>query len=97
MKATQLASQVTKRNLKLVHSGLKGGDKLVASEIILKDGRTIPVHWRVRDKKGHLIVDVLVEGISMAITQRDEFSSIISQNGGRVDGLLIALRNRTQR
>ena len=76
---------------------LKGGDKLVASEIILKDGRTVPVHWRVRDKKGHLIVDVLVEGISMAITQRDEFSSIISQNGGRVDGLLIALRNRTQK
>ena len=27
----------------------------------------------------------------MAITQRDEFSSIISQNGGEVDGLLIAL------
>jgi len=75
---------------------LKGGDKLVASEIILRDGRTVPVHWRVRDRKGHLIVDVLVEGISMAITQRDEFSSIISQNGGRVDGLLIALRNRTQ-
>lgn len=76
---------------------LKGGDKLVASEIILIDGRTVPVHWRVRDKKKNLIVDVLVEGISMAITQRDEFTSIISQNGGRIDGLLIALRNRTQR
>jgi len=31
----------------------------------------------------------------MAITQRDEFASIINQNGGKVDGLLIALRKRT--
>jgi len=41
------------------------------------------------------IVDVLVEGVSMAITQRDEFSAIISQNGGKVDGLLAALRKKT--
>jgi len=74
---------------------IKGGDKLVASEIVMGDGRTIPVHWRVREKDGHQIVDVLLEGVSMAITQRDEFASIINQNGGKVDGLLIALRKRT--
>ena len=31
----------------------------------------------------------------MAITQRDEFSAIINQNGGKIDGLLAALRKKT--
>lgn len=74
---------------------VKGGDALVASEIVLNDGRKIPVHWRVRSNGGYKIVDVLVEGVSMAITQRDEFSAIINQNGGKIDGLLAALRKRT--
>ncbi len=70
-------------------------DNLVQSEVILTDGRKIPVHWRVRNGKQLKIVDVLVEGVSMAITQRDEFSAIISQNGGKIDGLLAALRKKT--
>ena len=71
-------------------------DQLVQSDIVLQDGRKIPVHWRVRgEKQMYRIVDVVVEGVSMAITQRDEFSSIINQHGGKVDGLLVALRKKT--
>ena len=73
---------------------IRGGDKLVASEIELPDGRIVPVHWRIRLKNTKKIVDVLVEGVSMAITQRDEFASIINQSGGSLDGLIIALRER---
>jgi len=72
-------------------------EQLVQSEIILSDGRKIPVHWRVRGNGEYRIVDVLVEGVSMAITQRDEFSAIINQNGGKIDGLLVALRKKTGR
>jgi len=43
----------------------------------------------------YMIVDVLVEGVSMAITQRDEFAAIINQSGGKVEGLLTALRQKT--
>ncbi|MGB0575544.1 MAG: MlaC/ttg2D family ABC transporter substrate-binding protein [Alphaproteobacteria bacterium] len=70
-------------------------DNLVQSEVVLTDGRKIPVNWRVRNGKELKIVDVSVEGVSMAITQRDEFSSIINQNGGKIDGLLAALRKKT--
>lgn len=70
-------------------------DNLVQSEVVLTDGRKIPVHWRVRNGTELKIVDVLVEGVSMAITQRDEFSAIINQNGGKIDGLLAALRKKT--
>jgi phospholipid transport system substrate-binding protein len=70
-------------------------DKLVQSTLTLKDGRQIPVHWRVRSDGSYMIVDVLVEGVSMAITQRDEFAAIINQSGGKVEGLLTALRQKT--
>ncbi len=70
-------------------------DVLVQSQLVLKDGRTIVVYWRVRGKTEPKIIDVIVEGVSMAITQRDEFSAIINQNGGKIDGLLSALRKKT--
>ena len=70
-------------------------DKLVQSSLTLKDGRQIPVHWRVRSDSNYKIIDVLVEGVSMAITQRDEFAAIINQSGGKVEGLLVALRKKT--
>jgi phospholipid transport system substrate-binding protein len=72
-------------------------DNLVQSEVVLTDGQKIPVHWRVRNGKQFKVVDVLVEGVSMAITQRDEFSSIINQSGGKIDGLLVALRKKTKK
>lgn len=72
-------------------------DKLVHTELVLTDGRKIPVHWRVRDSSDYRIIDVLVEGVSMAITQRDEFAAIINQRGGKIEGLLNALRDKTGR
>ncbi len=53
------------------------------------------VNWRVRlrDDK-YKIVDVIVEGISMGQTQRSEFSSVIRNHGGKIEGLLSELRKR---
>lgn len=40
------------------------------------------------------ILDVRVEGVSMVLAQRDEFTSYISSNGGKVEALIDALRKR---
>jgi phospholipid transport system substrate-binding protein len=40
------------------------------------------------------ILDVRVEGVSMVLAQRDEFTSYISSNGGKVEALVDALRKR---
>jgi phospholipid transport system substrate-binding protein len=72
-------------------------DVAVKSELSLKDGQKIVVFWRVRDKGEYKIIDVVVEGVSMVITQRDEFAAIIDRNGGTVDGLLAALRKKTKK
>ncbi|MBO39009.1 MAG: toluene tolerance protein [Rhodospirillaceae bacterium] len=72
-------------------------DHIVQSEVVLKNGRKIVVHWRVRNGKALKIIDVLVEGVSMAITQRDQFAAIINQNGGKIAGLLSALNKKIGR
>jgi phospholipid transport system substrate-binding protein len=55
----------------------------------------IPVEWRlVSTASGPKIIDVTVEGISMGLTQRSEFASVIERNGGRIDGLLNEMRRR---
>lgn len=42
------------------------------------------------------IFDVVIEGISMSVTQRDDFSAVIQRNGGKVEGLLASLREKTK-
>ena len=61
----------------------------------LGTGKPIRVVWRVANQGDvYKIADVLVEGISMATTQRDEFASVIRANNGEVEGLLAILRDR---
>ena len=75
----------------------KGGqDSIVTSEIIQPDAPPVHVDWRVRSESGTLrIVDVLIENVSMSITQRADFASIIQNGGGKVEVLLAALKNHT--
>jgi phospholipid transport system substrate-binding protein len=74
---------------------LEGGDVMVASQIIPADGgEKIGVDWRVRRSDGRLrIVDVVVEGVSMAVTQRSDFGSVIDRNNGDVAALLQELKS----
>jgi phospholipid transport system substrate-binding protein len=61
---------------------------LVQSQVVRQNGPPAKVDWRVRkDDKGFKIVDVDVEGVSMVLTQREEFSSVIQRSGGTVAGL----------
>jgi len=68
-------------------------DIFVRSEIVSPNSKGEPIHadWRVRNLDSNFkIVDVKVEGVSMAITKREEFSSIIAKDG--FDGLFEELR-----
>jgi phospholipid transport system substrate-binding protein len=68
----------------------------VSSEIERPNGGP-PIHidWRVvKGAEGFKITDVIVENLSMAVTQRSEFASIIDRGGGNIDGLLDLLRKK---
>lgn len=66
-------------------------DFLVLSKVVNRDGSNVNVIWHVRDYDGELkIIDVRVENISMVVSQREEFGSIIRRGG--FSGLLEQLR-----
>ncbi len=70
-------------------------DTLVSSVLVPQSGPKISIDWRVRQKKdGQLkIVDIIVEGVSMSLTQRSDFASVIQRGGGSIDVLLEHLRS----
>ena len=57
---------------------------VVQSQIVQPNGAPpAKVDWRVHKDGGtYKIVDVDVEGVSMVLTQREEFSSVIQRSGG---------------
>jgi phospholipid transport system substrate-binding protein len=72
-----------------------GGETVVSSEIIRTNGSRIAVDWYLIDRGGaHKITDVYVGGVSMKVTQRDEFASVIQRNGGQVGALIAQLRQK---
>lgn len=73
-------------------------DTMVHSLIIPKatNAPKTRVDWRVRDANGKMrIVDVVVEGVSMSVTQRADFDAVIQKNGGDLDAFIGELRKKT--
>ena len=54
----------------------------------------IKIDWRVITKNpdNPLIIDVIIEGVSLAKVQREEFNSIIQNNDGDINALLLTLQ-----
>ncbi len=69
----------------------------VSSVLSFGESDSIRVDWWIgRQGDTYRIVDIVVEGVSMRITHRSEFGSVIRSNGGRLEGLLQALRKKTK-
>lgn len=68
---------------------------LVESRIQRNRQPPIAVQWRLRQQEdGPKVVDIVVEGVSMAITHRSDYTSALQGQGGRVDGLLDIMRRK---
>jgi len=89
-------SQYSGEKLKVIEHRTAGKkDILVKSQLIRPQGEPVQIDWRVRQRKDKfLIIDIIVEGVSMAITQRDEFSSVIRRGGGGFDNLIALLKDK---
>jgi phospholipid transport system substrate-binding protein len=52
----------------------------------------IPIDWKIFEKDGeYRIYDVILDGISMGITQRSEFASVIQKGSGNIQAINKAL------
>ena len=64
---------------------------IVSSTLVATDSRPeVKIDWRVYTKNPEnlLIRDLIIEGLSLARTQKEEFSSIINSNDGNIESLL---------
>lgn len=53
----------------------------------------IDVNWRlVPAGNSFKIVDIVIEGVSMAVTQRNEYASVLQRNGNSIPALINAMR-----
>jgi phospholipid transport system substrate-binding protein len=72
------------------------GDYLVQTAISRPSAAPLNYEWRVRNKGGSVkVVDVVVEGVSLIVTHRSDFTSVAGQSG--IDGLIASLREKAAR
>jgi len=68
----------------------------IVSSVLLatKEKPEVNIDWRVVTKNPDkpLIIDVVIEGVSLAKVQKEEFNSIIQSNNGDIDALLTSLK-----
>ena len=81
-----------------VESQKKLNDKYtMVSSILLatEDKPELKIDWRVvtKDPNNPLIIDVVIEGVSLAKVQKEEFNSIIQSNDGDINALFKNLKD----
>ena len=72
-------------------------DFIVHTLLKRPSGESVEVGWRVGvgehdGQKVFKIVDIIVNGLSMALTQQKEFNAVIKNNGNSIDSLLDKMR-----
>ena len=68
---------------------------MVSSILVSTEQRPeVRIDWRIYTKNSGspLIRDLIIEGLSLARTQKEEFSSIIESNDGDINALFKALK-----
>tara|TARA_Y100000996_G_scaffold247777_1_gene194868 strand:+ start:299 stop:898 length:600 start_codon:yes stop_codon:yes gene_type:complete len=69
----------------------------IVSSILVatKERPEVKIDWRIYTKNPEkpLIRDLIIEGLSLARTQKEEFNSIIQSNDGDINALFASLKN----
>lgn len=73
-------------------------DLVIVKSVISAIGEEpIRVDWRLaHNGEAYKILDIVAEGVSLAITYRQEYASVVSQAGGNVDALTEQLRAKVE-
>ncbi len=82
--------------LKVLSSRERAKDDFIVSTQVV-GGTPAQVQFRVRtDGPKPVLVDISVSGVWLALAQRDQFSAVLSQNGGDIKAMSAHLRTAQQ-
>ena len=75
----------------VVDAGRRG--LLVESRVTQPEGEPVKVDWLVSDRPGRVVIaDIVIEGVSLLVTQREEIGGMLEARNGNIDKLIDALR-----
>jgi phospholipid transport system substrate-binding protein len=83
--------------LEVLNSRNTGDSGFLVNSTIIRPGKGQPlkVEWKIfKTPKGMKVLDIVVDGISMSISLRSEYSAVVNSHGG-VEGLLDYLREKS--
>jgi phospholipid transport system substrate-binding protein len=92
--ASRLAEYTDPKIIVVSEEKINKNYTIVNSYLVATDKRPkIEINWRVYTKNldKPLIRDLIIEGLSLARTQKEEFNSIILSNDGNVEFLFVSL------
>ena len=71
----------------VIDAGRKG--MLVKTSIVRSGTAPVAVEWLVNDRPGRVVIaDIVIEGVSMLVTEREEIGGMLEARGGDVDKLI---------
>ena len=90
-------SEYSNPKINVISKDKKNDNYTIVSSILVatKDRPEIKIDWRIytKDPDKPLIRDLIIEGLSLARTQKEEFASIIKSNDGNIEALFESLKN----
>ncbi|MBQ9235168.1 MAG: ABC transporter substrate-binding protein [Alphaproteobacteria bacterium] len=74
------------------------GQIFVNTVVPMEQGEPAKVLWRVREKNGNYkVVDIVIEGVSLAQASRSEYTAFIKNNAGGLDALIADLKDKLRK
>jgi len=81
-----------------IRGAQRTGDRILVQSISQDPGEDpLPVDWVIgvgRDGRPAVILDVMVEGVSPLKVMKEEFTSFMYSNSGRLDALIVVLQKK---
>lgn len=77
----------------------QGGGSVVRTVLNRNAEPAVEIDWRLSQGADgqYRVIDLVVEGVSMSVTQRNEYLALIQRNGGSLDALIAELQQRLDR
>lgn len=87
-------AQYAGQSLRVVSSRERAKDDFIVDTALTGGDTPMPIEFRVRtDGAKPVLVDLSVSGVWLALAQRDQFASVLSQNNGDLKALTSHLRD----
>ena len=89
-------SEYSNPKINVISKDKKNEKYTIVSSILVatKDRPEVKIDWRIytKDPEKPLIRDLIIEGLSLARTQKEEFASIIKSNDNNIEALFESLK-----